>query len=88
LADRRANAVRAGVAAADDNDFFAGREDRLTADLRLVAYATILLRQEIHRVMNAGKLAAGNRADRAAFSLPPVSTIGSRAACTTCLPGR
>src|SRR4029078_11973614 len=50
----------AGVAAAEENDFFAGREDRLTADLRLVAYATILLRQEIHRVMNAGKLAAGD----------------------------
>src|SRR4029079_15475357 len=57
---RRAYAVRPGVPAADDNDFFGGRENGLAADLWLVGYATILLRPEIHREMDAGKLATGN----------------------------
>src|SRR5262249_52023039 len=60
LADRSADAVRAGITATDNHNFFAGREDWLAADLRFIAYAPVLLRQEIHCEVNAGKLAAGN----------------------------
>src|SRR6266849_11127256 len=60
LAMRSAQAVRARVAAADDDDALTGSEDR-TLDRNSVALATsILLRQEIHGEVDSLELAAGN----------------------------
>ena len=61
LTDRRADAVRAGVAAADDDDVLAVGEDRRGLVRRLAADAAVLLRQEFHREMNAVEFAAGDR---------------------------
>ena len=61
LADRGADAVRAGVAAADDDDVLAAGEDRQDVAERLVADAAVLLGQEIHGEMDAVELAAGDR---------------------------
>ena len=61
LADRGADAVGAGVAAADHDDMLAGREDRLVGADRLAADAAVLLRQELHREMDAGEVAPGDR---------------------------
>src|SRR6202030_135373 len=60
LADRSADAVRAGIAAADDHDVLAAGEDRLPLRLRFPAHAPVLLRQEIHGEMDALELAPGN----------------------------
>ena len=43
---------------------------------RLAGDATVLLRQEFHREMDAGEVAAGNRRSRGA-SAPPVSATAS-----------
>ena len=56
-----ADAVRAGVAAADDDDVLAGGEDRLGVVGRFAADPPVLLRQEIHGEMDALELAAGHR---------------------------
>ena len=61
LADRGADAVGAGVAAADDDHVLAAGEDRLHVAERLVAHAPVLLRQKIHGEMDAGELAPGDR---------------------------
>ena len=61
LADRGADAVGAGVAAADDDDVLAAGEDRRARVLRLAADAAVLLRQEFHGEMDAGELAARDR---------------------------
>ena len=61
LPDRGADAVGAGVAAADDDDMLRAGEDRLVALHRLAADAAILLRQEFHREMDARKIAARHR---------------------------
>ncbi len=61
LADRGADAVRSGVAAADDDDVLAGRQDRLVGPDRLAGDAAVLLRQEIHGEMDAGEIAARRR---------------------------
>ncbi|MEY9677574.1 hypothetical protein ABIE93_007508 [Bradyrhizobium elkanii] len=55
------NAVRAGIAAADHDDMLAAGEDVGGAVQRLAGDAAVLLRQEVHREVDAGKLAAGDR---------------------------
>ena len=61
LADRGADAVGAGVAAADDDDVFAAGQDRFGPADRLAADAPVLLRQKLHRKMDAVEFAARNR---------------------------
>jgi hypothetical protein len=56
MAVRCAEAVRAGVAAAQDDDAFPGRED-LVRD-GVARDDLVLLRQELHREVDAGELAA------------------------------
>src|SRR5262249_50842037 len=58
LAVRRAEAVGAGVAAAEDDDVLPGRED-LVADL-VTRDLLVLLRQEFHREVDAAELAPRN----------------------------
>ena len=60
LPDRGADAIGAGIAAADDDDVLAAGEDRLARRRRLAADAPVLLRQEIHGEVDAIELAAGN----------------------------
>ena len=67
LAMAGAEAVGAGVAAADDDDALAGGEDGAGGFhggeelfFRVAFVAAILLRQELHGVVNALELAAGN----------------------------
>ena len=67
LPERSADAVRAGVAAADHDDMLAVGEDVLGAAERLGGDAAVLLRQEIHREMDAVEVAAGNRQIAAGF---------------------
>ena len=87
LADRGADAVRSGVAAADHDDMLAGREDRLVGPDRLAGDAPVLLRQEIHREMDAGEVAARNgqvaRRLGAAGERDGVVGIDERAALTS-----
>ena len=61
LAEGRADAVGAGVAAADHHDVFAVGEDRLAAVLLLAGDAAVLLRQVIHGEMDAAQVAAFDR---------------------------
>ncbi len=61
LPERGADAVRAGVAAADHDDMPAAGENVGGAVQRLRGDAAVLLRQEIHREVNAGEVAAGDR---------------------------
>ena len=61
LADRRADAVGAGVAAADDDDVLAAGQDRFDVVGRLAADAPVLLRQKFHGEMDALEIAAGHR---------------------------
>ena len=61
LADRGADAVGAGVAAADDDDVLAGSEDGLVGGRRFAGHTAVLLRQELHGEMDALELAAGHR---------------------------
>ena len=61
LADRGADAVGAGVAAADDDDMLAAGEDRFAVRGCFAADAPVLLRQEFHGEMDAVELAAGHR---------------------------
>ena len=58
LAMRRADAVGAGVAAAEDHDVLTGRDDRFVVRHDLARDAPILLGQEVHREVHAGELAA------------------------------
>ena len=51
----------AGVAAADHDHMLAAGENIGRAAERLAADAAVLLRQEIHRVVDAGEIAAGDR---------------------------
>ena len=60
LADRGADAIGAGVAAANDDDVLAASEDRVGVICGFAAQPSILLRQEIHGEMDAFQLAAGN----------------------------
>src|SRR5690606_20691735 len=55
---RGADAVRAGVAAADDDDVLALGEDRLDVGERLVGDAPVLLGQEFHGEVDAVEVAA------------------------------
>ena len=58
LAVAGAQAIGAGVAAADDHDALAGGQDLIR---HLVAFAAaVLLRQELHREVDAVQLAAGD----------------------------
>src|SRR5487761_1913846 len=61
LPERGADAVRSGVAAADHHHMLAAGENVGHAAERLARDAAILLRQEVHREVNAGEIAAGNR---------------------------
>ena len=61
LPERGADAVRAGVAAADHDDMLAAGENVRDAAERLAGDAAVLLRQEIHREVNAVEVAAGDR---------------------------
>ena len=54
---RRAQAIRARIAAADDDHVLAGGENLVSAP-RSPAHALVLLRQKIHREMDALQLAA------------------------------
>src|SRR5580692_3408080 len=56
LPERSADAVGAGVAAADDDDVLALGEDRRAVVRRLAADAAVLLRQKIHGEVDAVKL--------------------------------
>src|ERR1051326_2897787 len=56
LAVRRAEAVRAGVAAAEDDDPLAGRA-QLALD-PIAGVHLVLLRQELHREVNAPEIAS------------------------------
>ena len=67
LAERGADAVGAGVAAADDDDVLAVGEDRLAAIGGFAADAAVLLRQVIHGEVDALELAAGHRQVAALF---------------------
>ena len=70
LAVRGADAVRAGVAAADHDDMLALGADRAPGRRQrfvVAGHALVLLRQEIHREMDAVQLAAGHLAGRAAI---------------------
>ena len=58
---RRADAIRAGIAAADHQHVAAGRHDAFAVRHLLAGDATVLLRQEFHGVMDAGELAARHR---------------------------
>src|SRR6187401_989001 len=61
MAVRRAEAVRAGVAASDDDDVFAGGED-IFAWIQGVARASlVLLRQELHGEVDSSELATRHR---------------------------
>ena len=77
LPDRCADAVGAGVAAADDDDFLALGKNRFDVALRLVAHAPVLLRQKIHREMDAVQARGPEIGRSRGFSLPPVSTTAS-----------
>ena len=66
LAVRRAHAVGARIAAADDDDALARREDGARGLGLLAGEAAVLLREELHREVHAAELAARDRADRAA----------------------
>ena len=58
LPERRADAVGARVAAADDDDVLVLRRNLFRLGLlRLARYAAVLLRQEIHRVVEAVEVA-------------------------------
>ena len=61
LADRGADAVGAGVAAADHDDMLAGGEDRRRRRPAARRDAAVLLRQEVHREMDAVEVAARDR---------------------------
>ena len=61
LAEGGADAVRSGIAAADHHHMFTGRQDRRAHDRRFTADSPVLLRQIIHREMNALELASGHR---------------------------
>ena len=81
LAIRRADAIRTRVAAADDDHVLAGGQDLLR---HLVARDdAVLLRQELHREMDARESRPGTGRSRGA-SAPPVSTTASYSA-TSCL---
>ena len=58
---RRAQAIRARIAAADDDHRLAGRQDRFRFVLGIALVAMVLLRQEFHREMDALQLAPGDR---------------------------
>src|SRR5262245_56102362 len=60
LADRGPDAVRTRIAPADDHHFLALGKNWLDVALRLIAHAAVLLRQKIHREMDALELAAGD----------------------------
>ena len=55
LAMRGAEAVGAGVAAADDHHAFAGGADRLGLGHVLAVVSAVLLCQELHREVNAAE---------------------------------
>ena len=61
LAERRADAVGARVAAADDDDVLAGRPRWAALD-RVAGDAAVLLREEVHGEVHAGELARRARA--------------------------
>src|SRR5204862_3785104 len=61
LAVRGADAIATGVPAADDDDVLPGGEDRSSVGNLITRNAPVLLRQEIHRVVGARKLAARHR---------------------------
>ena len=61
LAMHRAEAVGAGVAAADDHDMLAGRGDEVVIRNHVAFAAAVLERQELHREMDALQIASRNR---------------------------
>src|SRR5688572_539345 len=61
LAMRSAQAVRAGVAAADDDDLFALGRDELIVRNHVAFAAFVLQREVVHREMDAVELAPGDR---------------------------
>ena len=76
LAERGADAVGAGIAAADHHHLLAVGEDRLDVAQRLAGHAAVLLRQEIHGKVHAASsrpLTARSRG----CSAPPASSTAS-----------
>src|ERR1700722_8420475 len=61
LPERGADEVRTGVTAADHNHMLIPGENLGHAAQRLIADAAVLLRQEVHREVDAGEIAAGDR---------------------------
>ena len=74
----RAQAVGAGVAAADDDDALAGRKNVERGIERVAVAALVLLRQKFHGVVNALQFAAGNLQDRGDARTPPARTMASK----------
>ena len=61
MAKRGADAVRAGIAAANDDDVLALGEDWFGGGRLFAADAAVLLRQEVHGEMDALEFTAGHR---------------------------
>ena len=57
---RSADAIRSGVAAADDDDILSGRVNKISVLVR-IQNALGVRGQKIHREMNAFEFASGNR---------------------------
>ena len=82
---RRAEAVGAGIAAAEDDHALALRRDGLRLAVAAAGDAPVLLRQVLHRQVNAVELAAGYgqlagraRADGEAYGVEVAAKIGRR----------
>ncbi len=74
VADGGAETVGARVAATDDDDVLAGRGDRCLGEIAFLHL--VGPRQVLHRLMDAGQLAAGDR-QIAPKVAPPASTTAS-----------
>ena len=61
MADRCSDAVRAGVTTANDDDMFAVRHNWFDCTEFLTSDTAVLLRQEVHGVVNTGQITAFNR---------------------------
>ena len=72
MADRRAHAVAARVAAADDDHVLslAVMIGRLPFEMRIAGHAAVLLRQKIHRQVDAVEIGAGHAQAAAALPAP------------------
>ena len=77
VAVRGAEAVGAGVAAADDDHVLAAGVDRHVVDGEVALLGLVRPGQVLHRLVDAAELAARARAGRATAVAPPASTSAS-----------